>query len=552
MSATVNGNEIVLTGTVGGDPWWDDDVFSQADVINALAQVGRNTDVTVRVNSGGGVATEGAAIHSVFAAHKGKVNMVVEGWAASAASLFVMSGHTITMRPGALLMIHDPSAGNWGTCDDHRRVASALDIMGNTYAQVYADRCGKSPEEVREMMRAETWLGPAEAVAQGFADAAETDGADVPEPVAFAHVRAYARAPERIVALAKSRGWGARAAQAATAAAPTLTAKNKGPLGNDIDVRLNYLGALGGEATPPGLTVAVTAMANGATAPALAAGIAALGDEPFDFIASPYTHTTSLDALKGFMDDQTGRWAWSRQLYGHVFAARRGTVSDLSTFGNARNDPHVTVMGYAASPTPPWEWAAALTAQAAKSLRIDPARPLQTLPLVGVLAPTVSARFTMSERQILLFDGVATFTTGTDGTVRIERAITTYQVNAYGQPDPSFLDVETLFTLATVLRRLRSVITTKYARHKLANDGTTFGAGQAIVTPKIIKAELIAQYSEMETLGLVENMAAFKANLIVERDPTDPNRLNVLYPPDLVNQLRVFAVLAQFRLQYTA
>ena len=50
--------------------------------------------------------------------------------------------------------------------------------------------------------------------------------------------------------------------------------------------------------------------------------------------------------------------------------------------------------------------------------------------------------------------------------------------------------------------------------------------------------------------GLVENLAAFKANLIVERDDNDPNRVNVLYPPDLVNQLRVFAVLNQFRLQY--
>ena len=38
--------------------------------------------------------------------------------------------------------------------------------------------------------------------------------------------------------------------------------------------------------------------------------------------------------------------------------------------------------------------------------------------------------------------------------------------------------------------------------------------------------------------------------LFVERDPNDANRLNVLYPPDLINQLRVFAVLAQFRLQY--
>jgi hypothetical protein len=50
--------------------------------------------------------------------------------------------------------------------------------------------------------------------------------------------------------------------------------------------------------------------------------------------------------------------------------------------------------------------------------------------------------------------------------------------------------------------------------------------------------------------GLVEDIRNFKAHLLVERDPNDPNRVNVLYPPDLINQLRIFAVLAQFRLQY--
>lgn len=42
----------------------------------------------------------------------------------------------------------------------------------------------------------------------------------------------------------------------------------------------------------------------------------------------------------------------------------------------------------------------------------------------------------------------------------------------------------------------------------------------------------------------------FQQYLIVERDPNNPNRLSVLFPPDLVNQLRVFALLYQFRLQY--
>jgi phage tail sheath gpL-like len=61
---------------------------------------------------------------------------------------------------------------------------------------------------------------------------------------------------------------------------------------------------------------------------------------------------------------------------------------------------------------------------------------------------------------------------------------------------------------------------------------------------------LVAEYRMDEYNGLAENTQQFKAHLLVERDQNNPNRVNVLYPPDLINQLRVFAVLAQFRLQY--
>ena len=78
----------------------------------------------------------------------------------------------------------------------------------------------------------------------------------------------------------------------------TLTAKHKGALGNDIDIRCNYLGAIGGEAYPAGLSAVVTAMSGGTANPSLSAALAALGDEEFDFLACPYTDTASLDALK--------------------------------------------------------------------------------------------------------------------------------------------------------------------------------------------------------------------------------------------------------------
>lgn len=335
---------------------------------------------------------------------------------------------------------------------------------------------------------------------------------------------------------------------AATTATVTLTAKNKGLAGNEIDLRLNYQGSSSGEATPAGLTLTLTQMASGATNPTLDTALANLGDEAFDFIVCPYTDTASLNALKNLLNDKTGRWSYANQVYGHVFAAQRGTVSTLSTAGNARNNQHETIMGFNNSPSPAWIWAADVAGTAAVALRADPGRPLQTLALSTVLAPPSVSQFILGERNTLLWDGISTFMVGSDGTVAIENLITTYQQNAFGAADDSYLQVETLFLLMFVLRAQRSLVTSKYSRVKLAANGTRFAPGSAIVTPNTIKADLIAQYGEMEFNGFVQDAAGFAKGLIVEKNSVNPNRVDVLWPGTLINQLRIFALLAQFRL----
>lgn len=329
----------------------------------------------------------------------------------------------------------------------------------------------------------------------------------------------------------------------------TLTAINKGPGGNDIDLRVNYQGLAGGEATPTGMTFTITAMASGATAPSLTTGLANLLDKPFDFIVFPYTDATSLNAIQAFLNDTTGRWSWSTQIYGHFFAAYRGTIGSLTTFGVGRNDQHGSIMGFYDSPSPSWVWAAALTGAAAVSVRADPAVPLQTLVIQGVLAPPLQSRFALTARNTLLYDGISTFTVGDDGTVRIENLITTYQKNSFGQADNSYLEVETMFTLMYVLRFLQTRITSKFPRMKLAADGTKFAAGSNVVTPNIIRADQVAAYKELERAGLVQNSAAFAQGLIVQQNASNPNRVDVLWPGTLINQLRIFALLAMFRLQ---
>lgn len=327
-----------------------------------------------------------------------------------------------------------------------------------------------------------------------------------------------------------------------------FTCKNLGAAGNDIDLRLNYLGTPGGEATPAGVTVTIVQPTGGATNPSLTAALTALGAQPYDFIVLPYVDTASLNALQAFMNDVSGRWSWQSMVYGHVFTAYRGTVGARTTFGTGRNDPHASVMGFYDSPSPNWLWAANEAGACANSLRADPGLPLHTLAL-DVLAPPVQSQDILTDQNTMLFDGISTFTVDDDGTVRIQSMITTYQKNPFGQPDNSYLKVETLFTLAFALRFLRTRVTSKFGRVKLAADGTRFGAGANVVTPSIIRADQIAAYQELETdFALVQGSDFFAEHVIVEQDAQNPNRVNELWPGILINQLDIFALLAQFRL----
>lgn len=330
----------------------------------------------------------------------------------------------------------------------------------------------------------------------------------------------------------------------------TLTAAHKGAAGNDIDVRLAYLGTVAGEAVPAGITVAITPMAGGATNPTtlLTALLTNLPESPYDFIGFPYSDTSSLNSMKTFLDDVSGRWSWSRQVYGHFFSAAKGTLGQLVSIGTARNDQHGSIIGYNDSPSPSWNWAAALTGACAASGRADPGLPLHNIPLNGLFAPPLASRFFAGDRNTLSWDGISTFDVQQDGTVISSLIITTYQVNPSGQPDNSYLKVETMALLTAILRYLKGRVTSKFSRVKLADDGTRIPINSSIVTPNIIKADQIAAYGDMVEFGWVQSFNQFSQTVVVVRNRLNPNRVDVLWSGILINQLDVLALLAQFRL----
>jgi phage tail sheath gpL-like len=322
----------------------------------------------------------------------------------------------------------------------------------------------------------------------------------------------------------------------------TVTARHRGEVGNAIDVRHSWLP---GEALPAGVTLAITAMAGGTTNPVANTALDALGDTWFTDFVTPWTDATNIAAVETRLASNFGPLVMRD---GHAWAALSGTFAALTTFGAGRNSANLTVLGLRGSPTPPWEWAATLAGVAIPALATDPARPVQTLLLPGVLAPTVQNRFTWTERDQLLRTGIATWRANAAGQVSIERAITTYQTSPGGAADISYLDVETLKTLAFLRYDLRQLVALRFPRHKLADDGTNFARGQAVVTPGTIRAEIIARFKQWESAGLVEGVEQFKRDLVVQRSPTDPNRVDAVLPPDLVNQFRVLAAQIQFLL----
>lgn len=322
-----------------------------------------------------------------------------------------------------------------------------------------------------------------------------------------------------------------------------LSAVNAGAVGNYLDARINYYT---NQFTPGGFAdPTITAFTGGATDGTLADVWTVIDGTQYNYIVQPFTDATNLTSIETELESRYGPL---ENLPGMGFTAARGTQASMTTLGNSRNSEFNSIMGVYDSPQAPEEWAAAYGAIAAFDLNQDPARPLQTEQMIGILPPPDVNKFTQAERNILLYDGISTTIYGSGGETLIERVITTYQNNNLGVPDPTFLDANTLATLYYIRFQVNARLSSRFivTRQKLADDGTPVTPGSNIVTPSVIRAELIALFTDLLQAGVIENLADFVDNLIVERASDDVNRVNVLLPPDLINQLRVIAGTLRF------
>jgi phage tail sheath gpL-like len=334
----------------------------------------------------------------------------------------------------------------------------------------------------------------------------------------------------------------------ASAGVVTLTAAHKGAQGNNIDIRLAYLGPQAGEVLPAGVSIAISPMAGGTIDPDMAFLAAALGDAPYDFTGHPFSTAADLTEFTTLMNDASGRWAPTRQVYGHVYTMQPGTLSSEMTTGASINDQHQTIIGVRGSPSPPWDWVADWLGAAAVSVRNNPRQPLQTLPLLTVKPPAQASWWIYAEKQALLTAGISYPEFNTAGQVFIGRSVTTYKTNAFGVTDASYQADTTMFTLMEITRRLKNATVTKFSRNTVVVNGTPVGPASIAITPNDVLAEIAVVYAGCEDDGLVDDAAYMLANTIVQQNANNPGRVDVLWTPALANELTMVAVVNQFTL----
>ncbi len=301
-----------------GKSWFNDDAVSALEFIAAIrALPAAVTTLRTHVNSPGGNPFEATAIANALRAesreHGRTIEVLIEGLAASAATIVTSAGDSIKIADNAIYMVHEPHAVALGTARDMRSMAEALDQVRDAIVATYRWVSPLSVEAIAELMAATTWMGAAAAVENGFATEV-VPGVAVEarfQPEALGRLGSVPAAyRERIAALVAARPEPAPAPQPADPQAVIRACKAAGcaeladellalPM-PDVTARLDQIKAE--RATAAARATEIRALCVTAKLPQLADGLMRSAMP----IADVKTHLTTLAALIDHHEIDTG------------------------------------------------------------------------------------------------------------------------------------------------------------------------------------------------------------------------------------------------------
>ncbi|HGD0591633.1 TPA: head maturation protease, ClpP-related [Streptococcus agalactiae] len=156
-----------IEGQIADETWFGDEVTPQLFKNDLSAGTG---DITLWINSPGGDVFAAAQIYNMLMDYKGDVHVIIDGLAASAASVIAMAGTTVSMSPVAMMMIHNPWTFAQGEAKDMAKVIEMLGEIKESIINAYEIKTGLSRTKISHLMDSESWFNAKKAVELGFAD----------------------------------------------------------------------------------------------------------------------------------------------------------------------------------------------------------------------------------------------------------------------------------------------------------------------------------------------------------------------------------------------
>ena len=161
---------LYIYGDIVSEGWrWGDDEVSSHVILEHLQN--ENIEfIDVFINSYGGEVFEGLTIYSILKRHKAKVNVVVDGIAASIASVIALAGDSLTLYRHSMMMVHNAWTIAWGNANDFRKTAEDMDKIMDSVNEVYMNKFTGTKEELQKLLDEETYLNASDCLVYGFAD----------------------------------------------------------------------------------------------------------------------------------------------------------------------------------------------------------------------------------------------------------------------------------------------------------------------------------------------------------------------------------------------
>jgi ATP-dependent protease ClpP protease subunit len=125
--------------------------------------------IAVKIHSEGGSVFEGFAIHDAFASYQGPKSLSIESSAFSIASFIACAFDDVEISSNGYMMLHNPYAQVEGDDEDFARQSEMLGKLKTSMVSAYAQRSGKSEDEIKAILKNETYLNAQQAVEMGLA-----------------------------------------------------------------------------------------------------------------------------------------------------------------------------------------------------------------------------------------------------------------------------------------------------------------------------------------------------------------------------------------------